>query len=439
MKKLVFTAIVLFSVFSVKAQTTMIDLSVSNQYPDDAKAEEVYQIAYEKQADPKTSAIRNTWVANKPNSNWFFSLEGGGAHLMSEEYRNYPIEDSNNIKPTIGFSLGRWFTPVWGLRLNVTAAELSSYNQDPNGTWYVGDNYWVGNSGAYVKGQAAEVTKRFLTERDGNLYGDFTYAAGTLDFMLNLKNVFRPYNPKGFFNPVVYAGAGFVHTFGDKDKDVTAVNNIATKLGTQLNFRLGDRWDLYLDGQLLVVPETFDRYVGDNNTLEGVLSAKLGLSYRFNFRHFIKAPLVDQAYLDALNTEINELRNRPQVVCPPPVVCPEPEVITVAKEAKVELTPVFFTIDSYVVRDNQWLSIAKAAQYLVDNPNAKIEISAYADKNTGNPAHNLKLSENRAKAVAKVLVSKFGIDKNRLKLSHFGDTTQPFQENDRNRVAIFIQ
>ena len=436
MKKLVLTAIVLFSVFSVKAQT-MSELAVNNQYPDDAKAAAVYQTATEKQMNPKTSGIRSTWVANKPNSNWFFSLEGGVAHLMSEGYSKYAMED--NIKPTVGFSLGKWFSPVWGLRLNATAAELSAYNQNPAGMWYVGDKYQIGNSGSYVSGQSAEIRKRFFETRDGKEYNDFTYAAATIDFMVNLKNVFRPYNPKGFFNPVLYAGMGYAHTLEDKDKKATAVGNIVEKVGLQLNFRLGDRWDLYLDGQALLVPETFDRFVGDNQILEGVVNAKLGLTYRFNFRHFIKAPLVDQDYLNALNAEINELRNRPQVVCPPPVVCPEPEVVTVVKEAKVELNPVYFTIDSYVVRDNQWLSVAKAAQYLVDNPSAKLEISAYADKNTGNPAHNLKLSENRAKAVVKVLTSKFGIDKSRLKTSFFGDKVQPFQENDRNRVAIFVQ
>jgi len=436
MKKLVLTAIVLLAVFSVKAQT-MDELTVSNQYPGDAKAAAVYQTASEKQANPKTSGIRSTWVSNKPNSNWFFSLEGGVAHLMSEGYHKYAIED--NLKPTVGFSLGKWFSPVWGLRINATAAELSGYPQDPNGMWYVGANYPINGSGAYASGNQAEIRRRFFETRDGKEYNDFTYAAGTIDFMVNLKNVFRPYNPKGFFNPVIYAGMGYAHTLGDKDKDATTVNSLVQKAGLQLNFRLGDRWDLYLDGQALVLPENFDRYVGDNIPFDAVVNAKLGLTYRFNFRHFIKAPLVDQGYLDALNAEINELRNRPQIVCPPPVVCPEPEVVTVVKEAKTELTPVFFTINSFVVRDNQWLSVAKAAQYLVDNPSAKLEISAYADKKTGNPAHNLKLSENRANAVVKVLVSKFGIDKSRLKTSHFGDTVQPFTENDRNRVAIFVQ
>jgi hypothetical protein len=38
-----------------------------------------------------------------------------------------------------------------------------------------------------------------------------------------------------------------------------------------------------------------------------------------------------------------------------------------------------------------------------------------------------------------MLVSKFGIDKKRLILTHKGDTVQPFAENDLNRVTIFVK
>jgi outer membrane protein OmpA-like peptidoglycan-associated protein len=148
---------------------------------------------------------------------------------------------------------------------------------------------------------------------------------------------------------------------------------------------------------------------------------------------------VDQDQLNAMNKEINDLRNRPQVVCPPVVVCPEQKEVVKEVVKEIELTPVFFTINSYTVRDNQLLSIAKAAQYLLNKPSAKLEIAAYADKNTGKASYNLKLSEKRANAVVDILVQKFGIEKSRLKVSFHGDKVQPFAENDQNRVAIFVR
>jgi outer membrane protein OmpA-like peptidoglycan-associated protein len=76
---------------------------------------------------------------------------------------------------------------------------------------------------------------------------------------------------------------------------------------------------------------------------------------------------------------------------------------------------------------------------LVSHPSAKLELASYADKNTGNPAYNLQLSKKRSDAVANILVNKFGIDKKRLILKHYGDTVQPFKDNDWNRVTIFIR
>ncbi|GHT05401.1 membrane protein [Bacteroidia bacterium] len=445
MKNLFLTAVFLLSAFCVNAQK---ELSVANQYPGDEKAQGVYQTAVEKQAH--SSAVRTTWLANKPNSNWFISLEGGVSQLFDERYSDYPFE--KNIKPTGGIALGKWFSPVWGLRISASGGKLAGWNQDPAGIWYVGQDHQVAHqSGSYVKGVPADITARYLSapDKDGDVYNKFSYANATADFLLNLKNLFLPYNPKGFFNPVLYGGVGFVQTFGKhfdpfntvkEGQNVVGVGNVAVKGGLQFNFRLCDSWNLYLEAEGLLVPETFDRYVGGSKTYEGVASAKLGLTYRFNFRHFVKAPLYDQSEIDALNREINELRNRPQVVCPPVVVCPDPQPVVVEKPKETgELDPVFFLLDSHVVRDNQLVNVAKAAEYLISHPAAKLELASYADKKTGNPRYNLQLSKKRTDAVANVLVSKFGIDKKRLTLKHYGDTVQPFAENDWNRVTLFIK
>ncbi|MDR0427060.1 MAG: OmpA family protein [Dysgonamonadaceae bacterium] len=422
MRNLFLTAVFLFSTLCLNAQSK---LAVENQYPGDAKAQEVYLTAVEKQANEKTSALRTTWMANKPSSNWFISgfagIGGnwsGSQHLATKPWKAFDKDVDGMWNPVYGGSIGKWFTPVWGLRVN----------------------------GFYGKYKAFE-----LTDQGHHLRGFSESVNGTIDFMVNLKNVFRPYNPKGFFNPVLFVGTGFNYTwendskvdpiYGDKTWDQVAGNGVNTALkgGLQLNFRLHDRWDLFLEGQALYIPKGFDRWEeGESLNSDVISNLLLGLTYRFDFRHFIKAPMYDQREIDALNREINELRNRPEVICPPIPVCPEPEVIVKEVAAKEELTPVFFTINSSVVRDNQLISVAKAAEYLIDNPNAKLELASYADKKTGNPSYNMRLSKNRSEAVAKVLVNKFGIKRDRLVLKHYGDTVQPFEQNDWNRVTIFV-
>lgn len=460
MKKIqLLVVLVLLCGFNLKAQYTH-PLDVENQYPGDEKAKAIYDDALHTSLDSSATAVRTTWLANRPGDNWFISAGAGASILLSEETRYMDFGDQISA-PSFQFSVGKWFSPVWGLRINATYSnELKGFatwsQEGPNGrgfgSWFIGKNYpsEVNNAygmktntylHAFTAEGAAEVYERFLKDGDyietdkGNGYTyNVEYVGGTVDFLLNLKNLFTTYNHKAFFNPVLYAGLGYAHTFGDKDNDITAVNSMMMKAGLQFNFRLCDSWDLFVDAQGLLLPEAFDRRVGDDQTQDVVASLMAGLTYRINFRHFIKAPIYDQREIDALNREINELRNRPEVICPPVVVCPP--VVEPEPEPFV-LTPVFFTLDSYIVRDNQWLSIAKAAEYLVENPNSKLRIAAYADKNTGNPAHNMKLSENRAKAVANVLVEKFGVNRNRLEIEFYGDKVQPFAENDWNRVAIF--
>ncbi len=62
-----------------------------------------------------------------------------------------------------------------------------------------------------------------------------------------------------------------------------------------------------------------------------------------------------------------------------------------------------------------------------DNPTVKVQIEGHTD-NVGNAADNMKLSENRAKAVVNYLVSK-NISITRLTAKGFG-ATKPIAENN---------
>ena len=124
-----------------------------------------------------------------------------------------------------------------------------------------------------------------------------------------------------------------------------------------------------------------------------------------------------------------------------PAFCPEcPEVEkeqTITTNVYVP-SAVFFKINSAVIDKQQQINIYNTAEYLKMHPDAKVQIVAYADKQTGNADLNMKLSERRAKAVADVLLGKYNIPSNRITIDWKGDTEQPFNENDWNRVAIFI-
>ncbi|MDR2621226.1 MAG: OmpA family protein, partial [Dysgonamonadaceae bacterium] len=380
-----------------------------------------------------------------PGNNWFFSLEGGLAELFSENFSQIDLKD--NLKPVGGFTLGKWLNPVLGIRLSASTAKLSSY-LGQKGMFYLGTNHPYPQGGnesqAYYRSDGDDFFKN-LFFNDGKPYkggylGDFTYGAASIDLLVNLKNLFSPYNPNTFFNPVIYGGIGYAHTF--KDGERTAVNSIMEKFGLQLNFRLTKQLDIYLAGETMLVPEIFDRQVGGPRTQDLVISEKIGLTYHFCFNNFIKAPLgsqtvvevQDQSQINALNNKINDLKARlAESLATPPA--PAPDVIKPVED----LYPVFFELDKDVVRDSELSKIEKAVDYLKNRSDAKLILAGFADAKTGNPLYNFTLSKNRVNAVANILIKKYGVDKNRLILLPGGDTTQPFKVNEQNRVVLFFR
>ena len=75
------------------------------------------------------------------------------------------------------------------------------------------------------------------------------------------------------------------------------------------------------------------------------------------------------------------------------------------------------------------------AQWLIENEDYSVVIIGYADRETGTPAGNLRLSERRAEAVTRVLVE-IGVAQERIATSFVGDTEQPFDNPADNRVVI---
>ena len=436
----------LLSVFLVKAQDAS-NLAVEKQFPDNAKALEIYQAAVDRQANPGTRASKITWLANRPANNWFISLEGGMAALYSENYREVDLKD--NLKPTGALSIGRWLNPVLGLRLNLSGAKLSTYML-PGSLLYIGRNYTnpqgVKSDVTYFRADGSQFWRdRFFNDAKAYKNGylaDFTYGAAALDLMVNLKNMFMPYNPTGLFNPVLYGGVGIAHTL--KDGDRTAINSIMQQYGLQLNFRLSDHVDISLAPEVMFAPEVLDRMVGGDKTQDIVASVKLGLTYHFGFSKFIKAPLgvqtvvqqakPDMSQINALNAQINDLKSR-LADC---LAAKQQTPVTVV-EKPIDLTPVFFELDRFVVRPSEMPAVEAAANYMKQNPNLKLVLAGFADVKTGTPPHNLRLSRNRVNAVADILVKQYGIDRKRLLLMWKGDTVQPKPVNEDNRVVMFFK
>jgi len=104
------------------------------------------------------------------------------------------------------------------------------------------------------------------------------------------------------------------------------------------------------------------------------------------------------------------------------------EKVSRHKTQPVVLNNIFFESNSAVLDTvKSGVELDKLVQLLVDNPQIRIRIIGHTD-DTGSRTYNLKLSEDRAKAVYYYLIGK-NINKNRLEYIGYGES-KPVESND---------
>lgn len=119
----------------------------------------------------------------------------------------------------------------------------------------------------------------------------------------------------------------------------------------------------------------------------------------------------------------------------------EIEVKPVAIGKAYTINNIKFATNSFELNKSSKFIISEFAEYLGDNPAIKVAINGHTD-DVGNDAENLKLSDNRAKAVYEYLIS-LGIKADRLTYKGFGET-KPLVPNKtdadraKNRRTEFV-
>lgn len=114
----------------------------------------------------------------------------------------------------------------------------------------------------------------------------------------------------------------------------------------------------------------------------------------------------------------------------------------VSTNSKIIMHGILFDVDKATLKPESMGSINKIYSLLKKEADLKFEIDGHTD-NTGQAAHNLSLSQQRADAVKAQLVS-MGINASRLTTKGFGDT-KPISDNDtpegkaNNRRVEFVR
>ncbi len=102
-------------------------------------------------------------------------------------------------------------------------------------------------------------------------------------------------------------------------------------------------------------------------------------------------------------------------------------LLPLRKGAVVALRNIFFEFDKAELKPESYPELDRVVALLQQYPNLKVEIAGHTD-NVGSEEYNLRLSQKRAEAVVRYLVSK-GIDPSRLIAKGYGES-QPIASND---------
>ncbi len=86
----------------------------------------------------------------------------------------------------------------------------------------------------------------------------------------------------------------------------------------------------------------------------------------------------------------------------------------------VDIYGIYFDTDQSAIKPESAPTLEEVASLLKIDGGLRLEVSGHTD-NTGERAHNLKLSEDRARAVVKALTASYGIEGKRLVARGYGD------------------
>ena len=322
----------------------------------------------------------------------FITIQGGGQGTFT----NYKF--NKLLTPQVALSAGRYFNSKVGARLHV--------------------------QGWQVKGAITDTYK-------------FKAITGDIDLLMNMTNVINPRRTCDAFDWVMLLGFGVNYGWGfdefNSQNNALAINpnpyycgtkhsTYNMRLGTQFNFNLSRNFAIGLEIDGNMKNDEFNLKRNYNPDFQ--LSALLGLTYKFGHpekKVVQKQEVIETYYVDEPYTETVK-KQRPV------------ENVEMSKMEKV----VYYHINVSDVEQAQGIDAAvkEAADLIKTDPDAKIVVTGYADKGTGNAKINQRLSKERAEGITAKLVNIHGINPANITTSWKGDTVQPFAENDKNRCVI---
>lgn len=346
-----------------------------------------------KNASEDSITTKNSFVVTRFKSNWFLNF-GANANVYLGQ-NDSKLDFGKRIAPGFTISAGKWVTPWLGVQLGLDGMQLKGA-APAMGMTYVKNDELLSNG--YYK----QKWFSFMPHAD---------------LMVNMANLFGKYKENRVYNPIITGGAGFI-------ADSKGGNySQAVQFAFINKFRVSKAWDINLDIKGAWIGNDFDAEGGSRG--DGLFSVGLSATYRFKTRKFVpyqpkyikdtKAANEWKAKYDAANNKAGRLQaeNNDLKEALKNAKNTKTPVKEVVKEPVKPQLIIYYTADSYSIKDKDMILLKALAKEMKKNPDSKYEICGYTDSKTGTPEYNSALREKRANNVINTLI-RLGVDKDQL-------------------------
>ena len=347
-------------------------------------------------------------------SNWFVSA-GGGVNLYFGDH-DKQVKFGKRLAPAVDVAIGKWFTPGIGVRFAYSGLSVKGATQ--TGIHSTGEE--VPGKGGYGY---------WLTKQK------FNYFNFHLDAMFNVSNLLFGYNPNRVYSLSPYVGLGVMKT-----NDTPKATEIAGHFGLMNSFRLCDALDLNLDIRGTLVSDAFD---GENSGRggEGMLTATVGLTYKFKKRGWDKAKTVvriDNRAINALRQQLSDAEAENDRLKRALAEGNREKAKEIVTKASANL--VTFQIGKATLSNEARANLGMMAEAIKSGDKSVVyTITGYADAGTGSKRINERLSKRRAEAVFNCLVKEFGVSESQLRVDHKGGVDNMFYDDPRLSRAVITK
>jgi len=342
------------------------------------------------QAQQSDSYVRRELVSAPVDffvPHWFVGFQLGGAYDVGE------ASFDELISPALQLSAGYQYNPWLSTRLAVSGFQARNKYAYPEHSY------------------------------------EWNFVQPTLDAMIDLTTLATGWQPDRTFGIYAFAGLGANYTFNNDEAEEASKRfgvdfqklwydnrwNFVARAGLGAKFNISDNLAITAEVGGSMLPDHFNSKIGKNDNRDWHLNALAGLTFTLG---------KDKGATDAIYREIVQQ----------PVVVPETFVDVPIEKISFNIN-IYFLINQSIIRPIEVPKLQKLLEYLEQHPRAFIRLSGYADRDTGTPEINMRLSRERAQVVSNYL-NNAGIEEWRIRRFAKGDLVQPFDIPEDNRVCI---